>query len=263
MKIWPENESIHPLRRVKWGIDPTASRLHLGHLASLRLLQSIAKGRELTIVIGTLTARLGDPTGVNKTRPILSESVVRQNAEAIKEQLKRVCKFEFKIVENHTIADRATMADFLLDASSKFTVEELMQREEFSGRSVGLQELLVPLAQALDSVFLETQIEVGGQDQLINFSLTRKLQKSFGQRPQTCILSPIVTGLDGRKMSKSLDNCLFLDDSSETIRQKCLNISDDVMKEWLSLVADVPNQLEHPQKRKEQLSESIIKQLNP
>ena len=96
MNIWPNGENIHPLRRVKWGIDPTHSRLHLGHLVSIRALKSVSVGREITIVIGSCTARLGDPSGQNATRPTLSEALVRQNAEAITSQLRDVCKFPFR-----------------------------------------------------------------------------------------------------------------------------------------------------------------------
>lgn len=257
--IWPENENIHPLRRVKWGIDPTHSRLHLGHLVHLRKLASIAQGREITIVIGTCTARLGDPTGQNATRPVLSEAIVKQNSEAIVAQLRKLCKFQFRLVYNSVFAERASMQDFLHEVSSKFTVNELMERDNFKGRGVGLQELLVPLAQAWDSVCLETQIEVGGQDQMINFSLTRQLQKSMGQRPQTCILMPIINGTDGRKMSKTFDNCIFLDEPEETLKNKLMRISDTVMEEWIPLLVDGVTSAD-PRVRKEQMTASIISQ---
>lgn len=248
MKIFPEHANVHNLVRTKFGIDPTFNRLHIGHLVPLAWLKKQEK-RDVTIVLGTITARLGDPSGQDTTRPILSKFQVEQNAEAIRKQVKRVLPF-VRLVEQAELS-----ATQLLEISSHFSVSKVMSRDGFKKReSIGLHELSVPILQAMDSVVLQTQLEVGGEDQLFNFQLTRDVQVLHNQKPEACLMFPIIRGTDGEKMSKSKDNCIWLDDPQ--IGRRILSISDEVMDEWFPLFCDdEPNQ--HPFERKKQLAAAV------
>lgn len=253
MKIFPEQNSIHNLKNLKMGIDPTFNRLHIGHLVPLAWLKKNER-KDVTIVLGTITARLGDPSGQDKTRPILSELEVRNNADAIKKQV-------LKILPNARIWEQQELsATELLEISSHFTVSKMMSRDNFQAREgVSLHELSVPILQAMDSVLLQTELELGGEDQLFNFELTREIQKIHNQKPQTCLMFPIIRGTDGQKMSKSKGNCIWLDDPQ--IEQRILSISDEVMDEDL-IPLFCENPLEHPFERKKQLARAIKELLN-
>jgi tyrosyl-tRNA synthetase len=265
IKRFPEHGNITQLKRVKFGIDPTGSELHLGHLVPLRIVRELhEQKKEITLVIGTFTALLGDPTGQEKTRPILTETQVRYNADKLTNQIIKFLGFTPKVIENHTFAERSSIAHFLRDVTSQFTVAELMARENFKTRSVALHELLVPLIQAMDSVLLETEIEIGGNDQEVNFSLTRKLQTHFNQKPEIGLLCPVLQGTTGtKKMSKSAGNCIFLSDSTKEIQNKILNMSDLVLDEWLTLLTDIKEFPEDPRIKKQILIQEIIKQCAP
>ena len=250
-KSFPENVDISNLRNIKFGIDPTFNRLHIGHLVPLAWLKHHLK-KDITIILGTVTAQLGDPSGKDKTRPILSSMLVGSHADLIELQL-RIILPEVRIVRQAPID-----ALELLNVSSNFTVTKLMSRDGFQKReSVGSHELMVPILQALDSVFLQTELELGGEDQLFNFELTREVQKLHGQKPEACLMFPIIRGTDGQKMSKSLGNCIWLDDPN--IRQRIMSISDDVMDEWLPLFSTSDEAPDHPKERKEFLAQEICK----
>lgn len=260
-RVYPESGNIHVRRRVKFGIDPTADSLHLGHLVPLLLVKKLNnQGKDLRVVLGTFTATLGDPTGKNKTRPILSPAIVKINAAAIKEQVIKIVGW-LPFVENDFSAAHLDTAAFISQVASKFNVAELLARENFQDRSVCLSELLVPLMQALDSVLHRTDIEVGGEDQEINFKLTRALQEAMGVPTQVCLLTPIINGLDGKKMSKSANNCIFLTDPPELIKTKVLGISDTLMDEWLPLFTEKTEVPDDPRDRKKLLAYEILNHL--
>ena len=248
MKIFPEHQDIKNLNRVKFGIDPTFYRLHIGHLVPLVWLKKNFK-KDITIVLGTITARLGDPSGQDKTRPILSEVEVQANTKAISQQI-------YKILPSVRIwKQESILAGQLLEISSHFTVSKMMSRDNFQAREgVSLHELSVPILQAMDSVLLQTELELGGDDQLFNFELTREVQKIHNQKPEACLMFPIIKGTDGQKMSKSKNNCIWLDDPQ--IEQRILSISDEVMDEWFPLFCDEEPEI-HPFERKKQLAKSI------
>lgn len=265
-KIFPGNSVLQPGLRTKFGIDPTLDRLHLGHLVPLRLVRKLQeRGNQVTIVLGTFTATLGDPSGRDCTRPFLDESKVKSNADKILAQLNNLL-LPFSVVENNEFFKFLSINEFLRKVSS-ITVSNVLSRDSFQkriseGNSIAIHELLVPLFQALDSVFLKTELEIGGQDQLFNFSLTRQLQANLGVPPQICLMTPIIRGTDGRKMSKSFFNCIFIDESAETIFAKIMSISDDVMQEWFPLLTDnflITNQ---PLESKKLLAFDIVKQLH-
>jgi len=267
MNIFPENADISPSKRVKFGIDPTFPRLHLGHFIPIRLVKKMKEqGHKVTIVLGTFTAQLGDPSGRDNTRPILSENEVKQNADSILETVKNLLGDDVDFFPNHWIHNSMTLPNFLRDIVSKFTLSHMISRNAFANRiennhPIAMHELLVPMLQGMDSVHLKTEIEIGGQDQLFNFQIARSLQESHGQKPQTCIMLPVINGTDGRKMSKSFGNCIFLDETATDIFGKVMSIPDSVMVEWFPLLTDCSVTDLHPMEAKKKLAFEIVKQI--
>ena len=282
-QTFPDNVDLTPRKRVKFGIDPTFPRLHLGHLVPLRLVKKmIEDGHEVTIVLGTFTAQLGDPSGRDSTRPILSSDEVHKNADLILIQLQKFLgkilpevedpssfnwhNKDVVIFKNHQIHQNMPMHHFMKIASN-FTLTHMTSRNAFQDRinnnqSIAMHELLVPMLQGWDSVSLSSQIEIGGQDQLFNFQIARQLQEVNGQKPQGCILMPIINGTDGRKMSKSLGNCVFWDENPHDIFGKVMSIPDTVMEEWFPLFVDGETKETHPMEKKKVLAIEIVKQLH-
>jgi tyrosyl-tRNA synthetase len=254
-------------KRVKFGIDPTRDRLHLGHFVPLRLLRKLQDmGHEIHLILGTFTAQMGDPSGQDKTRPILSSDQVKENAEKILEQVQRILAPDFHVHRNHEFFQSMPITFFLEEIASEFTVASVMARDGFKkrgGDGVRVHEMLVPMCQAWDSVKVQADIEIGGTDQLFNFQMARRLQETFEQTPQVSLMTPVINGTDGRKMSKSFGNCIFLDDSPEEIFGKVMSISDEVMEEWLPLFHDLPVEWlpEHPMERKKILAGGIVRQV--
>lgn len=266
LEVFPKNSDLNKLKRVKFGIDPTFPKLHLGHLVPLRVVKDMQEqGKDVTIVLGTFTAQMGDPSGKDQTRPILSKVDVEDNAEHILNQVNSILNPGFSVFRNGDLFNVMTVPT-LLETVSKFTTQNLLSRDAFQKRmeneqSIGLHELIVPILQGTDSVHLKSEIEIGGSDQLFNFQIARRLQELDGQTPEVCLMAPIINGTDGRKMSKSLGNCIFLDESSEDIFGKCMSISDDVMTEWIPLLTDLTDLDENPMRRKKQMSHDILRQI--
>lgn len=278
MEIFPKGSNLDPVKRVKFGIDPTLDRLHVGHFLALRFVRQMCRdGHKVNFILGTFTARLGDPTGRDTTRPILNENEVSLNADGIERQIRRLMDIsphgQYDITRNDTIFKGMSLGDFM-EIASKFTAAEMLSRDAFQrrlagGGSVALHELLVPLCQGWDSVHLRTQIEVGGSDQLFNFQVARKLQEAYGQTPQSCVLMPILVGTDGRKMSKSFQNCIYLDEKPEQIFGKIMSLSDEVMDEWFEAfdpLADgdwvtEPVESTHPMEKKKILASGIVREV--
>jgi tyrosyl-tRNA synthetase len=266
IEIFPKGSNTKKAKRVKFGIDPTFHRLHLGHLVPLRVVRKLQEeGKEVTLVLGTFTAQMGDPSGRDKTRPILSKEEVESNADKILDQVIPILKPDFKIFRNGDLFNHMTVPE-LMNIVSDFTVQQIIKRDAFAKRmesevAIGVHELIVPILQGTDSVQLDADIEVGGTDQLFNFQIARRLQELNGQEPEICILAPIINGTDGRKMSKSFDNCIFLDEEPDDVFGKCMSISDEVMEEWIPLFMD-ENKETNPMLRKKKLAFEIIRQLH-
>lgn len=250
---------------VKFGIDPTANRLHLGHLIPLKILKQFqSKGNNIVLIIGDFTATLGDPSGKDATRPILTLNATRQNAQELIPILERILgkvsvRFNSEWLENITLNKFSHIL-------SQFTIHELLSRDSFQNRianqnPIGSHELIVPILQGLDSVEVNADIEIGGTDQLFNFQMSRTLQELNGQVPQICIFAPILNGLDGRKMSKSFNNCIWLDDSPKDCFGKTMSISDELMFEWLPIFCDNFNTNDHPMELKKQLAHSVTAEI--
>ena len=249
-----EEEMIELLRsgkklRLKEGFDPSAPDIHLGHAVVLRKLRQFQElGHQVILIVGDWTAQIGDPSGVSVTRPMLSAEEVKANAETYMQQF-------FKIVDREKTEvkwqsewfGKFTLAD-VIQLTSKFTVAQLLAREDFStrynaGRPIAVTELLYPLLQAYDSVAIEADVEFGGTDQKFNFLVGRELQSMVGQRPQQCLMTPLLVGTDGsQKMSKSLGNYIGVAEPPDEIYGKTMSIPDSLMMDYFELVTDVPDE---------------------
>jgi tyrosyl-tRNA synthetase len=229
--------------RVKLGMDPSTPDLHLGHtitLEKLRIFQEL--GHTPIFLVGDFTARIGDPTGRNKTRPALDADDVRRNAATYVEQVRKVLDVDRAEVRyNSEWMDRMSPADFVR-LCSRYTVARLLERDDFAKRHregipISVHELLYPLVQGYDSVALEADVELGGSDQLFNLLVGRELQRDYGQAPQAVMTHPLLVGTDGReKMSKSLGNTIGLTDAPEEMYGRVMSIPDALMPAWVRLL---------------------------
>lgn len=255
VEIVPEDELKEKLRqsikeekplKIKLGVDPTRPDLHLGHSVILRKLRQFQDlGHEAILIIGGFTARIGDPTGQNKTRPPLTEEEVGENAETYIQQAKKILdESKTTIVNNYDWLGSMSFMD-VVRLSSNLTVARMIERDDFSKRyknneAISLHEFLYPLAQGQDSVFLKSDVELGGTDQKFNLLVGRELQKSDGQDPQVCLMMPLLVGTDGTmKMSKSYDNYIGIDEPANDMYGKALSIPDELIYPYFELVTDV------------------------
>jgi len=232
---------------VKLGLDPTAPDIHLGFAVVLRKLRQFQDlGHQVIIIIGDYTALIGDPSGRSATRPMLSKEEIQENARTYVDQLTRILDRDRTTVRfNSEWLGKLSFAD-IVSLTSKMTVAQVMEREDFhnrytQGQPISLHELLYPLAQAYDSVAIEADVEMGGQDQMFNILAGRGLQRELGQEPQVAFYMPLLVGLDGvKKMSKSLGNYVGIAEPPDTMFGKLLSISDELMPMYFELCTDVP-----------------------
>jgi tyrosyl-tRNA synthetase len=230
--------------RVKLGIDPTSPDLHLGFMVVLEKLQRFAEaGHEVTLIIGGFTARIGDPSGKNVTRPQLSRDEIEANMQTYREQAGKVLDLErVTIRDNSEWLDKLKLED-LIKLLSKTTVAQMLERNDFhnrygAGTPISLHEFLYPVAQAYDSVAIEADVELGGTDQLFNLLLGRHYQREYGQPVQICATVPLLVGLDGeKKMSKSLGNYVGIAEPASEQFGKLMKISDELMPVYGRLAA--------------------------
>ncbi|GBD14626.1 Tyrosine--tRNA ligase [bacterium HR25] len=253
-EIVPEEEFLAALRsgrrlRLKMGFDPTRPVITLGWAVGLRKLRQLQElGHLVVLIIGDVTAQIGDPSGQSETRPMLTAEEVQANAEAILQ------KFFLILDESRTEVRRQsewfgsfTLGD-VVRLAAKATVAQMLQREDFArrfeaGRPIGLHELVYPLLQGYDSVAIQADVEFGGTDQKFNILVGRELQPQFGQRPQCALLVPLLVGLDGqRKMSQSLGNYVAIDAPPHDMFGKLMSIPDHLILQYLELLTDVPDE---------------------
>lgn len=243
-------DSNKPLK-IKLGLDPTAPDLHLGHtvvLTKLRQFQDM--GHEIQFLIGDFTAMIGDPTGKNVTRKPLSRNDVKKNAETYQKQVFKILdKSKTKVLYNSEWMDKLG-SDGIISLSAQYNVARMLERDDFkkrfkAGESIAIHEFLYPLIQGYDSVHLESDIEIGGTDQKFNLLVGRELQEKYGKKPQIIITMPLLEGTDGvKKMSKSLNNYIGIDESPKEIFGKIMSISDDLMWRYLDLISlKTPNEI--------------------
>lgn len=229
---------------VKLGIDPTSPDLHLGHMAVLDKLQRFAQaGHQVTLIIGDFTGRIGDPSGKNVTRPQLTPEEIDANMQTYRRQAAKVLDLERIAVRyNSEWLDKLTVAD-LIKLLAKTTVAQMLERNDFanrygSGTPISLHEFLYPVAQAYDSIAVESDVELGGSDQLFNLLLGRHYQREYGQAPQICATVPLLVGLDGqKKMSKTLGNYVGIDEPPAEQFGKLMKIADELIPVYARLAA--------------------------
>ncbi|MCE1230143.1 MAG: tyrosine--tRNA ligase [Firmicutes bacterium] len=261
--------------RVKAGFDPTAPDLHLGHGVLLRKMAQFQKlGHTVIFLIGDFTGMIGDPTGKKATRPPLSRAEIEANAETYKAQVFKVLDPDLTEIRfNSEWMDGLKGPDWIRLAS-KFTVAQMLERNDFQKRlqasePISFHELLYPLVQAYDSVALQADVELGGNDQLFNLMRGRDLQEAMGQPPQVVLTVPLLLGLDGvEKMSKSLGNYIGFFESADDQFGKAMSLSDTLMWEWYLLLTDkLPAEIEalkagHPMEAKKALAREIAGQFH-
>lgn len=230
--------------RVKLGMDPSSADLHLGHsVVLMKLRRFLELGHTPIFLVGDFTARIGDPSGRNKTRPALDEAQVKENASTYVAQVAKLLDVDAVEVRfNSEWMDKMTPSDFVR-LCSHTTVARMLERDDFSKRyasevPIFIHELLYPFVQGYDSVALEADVELGGTDQTFNLLMGRELQRAYGQPPQAVITHPLLVGLDGHeKMSKSLGNSIGITDEPNEMYGKVMSIPDDAMDAWHKLLS--------------------------
>lgn len=253
--IIPEDELIRKLERaikenkplkIKLGCDPSRPDLHIGHSVVLRKLRQFQDiGHEAILVIGDFTGMIGDPTGKNKTRPSLSLEETRHNGKSYFEQASKILDpVKTRIVYNSEWLAPMAFAD-VVKMASMYTVARMLERDDFQNRyrnnePISVHEFLYPLAQAMDSVALASDVELGGTDQRFNLLVGRDIQKEYGQEPQVIITMPLLEGTDGvQKMSKSLNNYVGIDDVPKEMFGRIMSIPDSLIYKYFELTTNV------------------------
>lgn len=240
LKKFKENRPL----RIKAGFDPTAPDLHLGHTVLINKLKHFQDlGHEVLFLIGDYTAKIGDPTGKNATRPPLSEEKIKENAQTYKDQVFKILDpAKTQIMFNSDWFSNMSAGD-MIGLASQQTVSRMLERDDFSKRyasqtPISIHEFLYPLVQGYDSVAMKADVELGGTDQTFNLLMGRTLQSRYGQEPQVCITVPILEGLDGvNKMSKSLNNYIGIYDSAGSMYQKILSMPDTLIERYFDLLS--------------------------
>lgn len=233
--------------RIKLGIDPTAPDIHLGFAVPLRKMRQLQDmGHEVILIVGDFTASIGDPSGKSETRPMLSTEQIRANADTFTSQFWMILdRSKTTLTFNGDWLGKMTFGDVVKE-TSRVTVARILERDDFQNRlaeerPIGLHELLYPIAQALDSVEIRADVEIGGTDQRFNILMGRDLQESRGQEPQVGLFMPLLPGLDGvHKMSKSLGNYIGITEQPKDMFGKAMSIPDEVMAMYFDLATDLP-----------------------
>lgn len=279
-KLQRAKETGKPLR-VKYGADPSAPDIHLGHTVGLRKLREFQDlGHTVVFIIGDFTGMIGDPSGKSKTRKALSKAEVAENAKSYQEQVFKVldpARTELRF--NGDWFSPMTFEE-VIRLSAKVTVAQMLQRDDFAKRHaanqpISLVEFLYPLVQGHDSVVVEADVELGGTDQLFNLLLGRELQKQAGQEPQVVMTLPLLEGLDGvQKMSKSLDNYVGVSESPKEMFGKLMSVSDELMWRYFELIlgwtaeqiANLKAEVQagrNPREVKDEMAQAVISQFYP
>ncbi len=282
-EIFPENPeenlaklleiSDRPLR-VKLGIDPTGSDLHLGHSIPFRKLRDFQDaGHTAVVIIGDFTAQIGDPTGKSEVRTQLSAETVKQNAQTYLDQLRPILDFDtpgrLEIRYNSEWLKDLDLAK-IQELLATMTVQQMLAKEAFAKRyesenPIYIHEFLYPLMQGYDSVVIQADVELGGTDQKFNIAVGRDLQRHFGLKPQFGLLLPILIGTDGKeKMSKSLNNYVGLKDNHHMMYQKLQNTPDTLLKDYFELLTklDLNHLPENPRDQQKLLAREIVTQFH-
>jgi tyrosyl-tRNA synthetase len=264
--------------RIKLGLDPTSPDIHLGHTVVLRKMRQFQDlGHKAVLIIGDYTARIGDPTGQNTTRPMLSPEQIDKNAKTYFDQAGKILDTssdKLEVRHNSEWLEKMTLME-LIQIAAKKTIAQMLQRDSFKlrlekGTDVYAHEFIYPLMQGYDSVAVKSDVELGGTDQTFNNLVGRDIQKTYNQPQQVVITVPILVGLDGKeKMSKSKGNYIGVTDEPNDMFGKVMSISDDMMANYFTLLTDLPaekiaeltnSQKTHPKEAKVLLAKMIISQ---
>ena len=252
--------------RIKLGIDPTAPDIHLGFVVVLKKLREFQDlGHTAVLLVGDYTARVGDPSGRSKTRPVLSPEQIEANTGTYLEQAYLVLDHDrTEVRHNSEWLARLSLAD-VIELTRATTLARILERDDFSkrfsaGDSISLTELLYPLMQAYDSVALDADVELGGTDQLYNLLMGRHVMEYYGKEPQCVLTTPLLVGTDGTaKMSKSLGNYIGVTDPSSEMFGKAMSITDRLMPDYYSLVLGRPMPNAEPVEQKRELARSLVR----
>ena len=270
-------KSGKPLR-IKLGVDPSRPDLHLGHAVVLKKLREFQDlGHIVVLIIGDFTARIGDPSGRSKTRPMLSAEEAKKNAISYQKQAFKILDEEKTELRFNSEWLEPLNFEDVIRLTAKYTVARMLERDDFekrykSGEPISIAEFLYPIAQAYDSVAIKADVEMGGTDQKFNLLVGRKYQEEFGQKPQIVMTMPLIEGTDGTlKMSKSYNNYIALEDVPEDVYGKVMSIPDSLMFKYARLLTDlevekaeedVKNGKLHPMTFKKRLAFEITKWLH-
>lgn len=276
-RLKKSNEEKQPLN-VKFGLDPSAPDIHLGHTVGLRKMKQLQDlGHKVVIIIGDFTGKIGDPTGKSKGRKALTTEQVLENAKTYEEQIFKVLdKDKTEVRFNSEWLEKLSFEE-TIKLASKMTVARMLEREDFKKRyenqiPISVHEFFYPLMQGYDSVSIHADIEIGGTDQRFNLLMGRMLQKEYDQEPQVTIFMPLLEGLDGKeKMSKSLGNFIGIGERAEVMYEKAMTIPDDLIIKYFNLVTDIhpddieriksdlENNIVNPRDIKMKLAKEIVK----
>jgi len=272
-EIIPEDDLVRKLERsaqdgsalrIKQGFDPTRPDLHIGHAVSIRKLRTFQElGHEVIFVVGSGTARIGDPTGRNETRPPLSEAEIHENARTYVEQVGTILDVERVRIEYNSDWLLPLTLPEIIKLTASMTVARMLERDDFAKRytegvPISIHEFLYPLMQAYDSVYLHADVELGGTDQRFNLLVGRTLQERYGQEPQVCLIMPLLRGTDGeQKMSKSYNNYIAITEPAEEQFGKTMSIPDALLDEWYELAGLGAERDEDPYKAKRALGRIV------
>lgn len=254
--------------KIKFGADPSAPDLHLGHTVVLHKLKQFQDlGHEVIFLIGDFTASIGDPTGKSETRKSLSREQIIANAKTYQDQVFKILdRNKTRVVYNSEWINKLTPSD-LIKLMANITVAQMLEREDFKkryteGRAISLHEFLYPILQGYDSVALQADVELGGTDQKFNLLVGRDLQLAHGQEPQALVIMPILEGLDGvNKMSKSLGNHIGITEPANDMFGKIMSLPDALMPRYYQLLTTIPfDSKEHPRDAKLKLGKYIVTQ---
>lgn len=259
--------------RLYFGVDPTGADLHLGHAVVLwKLKQFQEMGHEVILLIGDFTARIGDPTGKDAARKPLTEREVKENFKNYKKQASKILDFsKVKIKYNSQWLSKLKFED-ILKLSSNFTVQQMIQREMFQRRlnsdlPISLQEFMYPLMQGYDSVAMDVDLEVGGNDQMFNMLAGRTLQKIYNNKDKNVLTTKLLLGTDGRKMSKTYNNFIAIMDGPNEMFGKLMSMKDELMDDYFDIVTrlsideinKIKNSSQNPRDIKAKLAKEIVK----
>lgn len=260
------------------GIDPTSTKIHLGHAVPLRKLQAFVElGHNVTFLIGDFTALIGDTSDKDTERPVLTSEEIEKNFQTYKSQAEKVLDFSKVTVRHNSEWLKKLNFEEIVKLTQHFSVgdfvgRELIRKRLSDNKRVGLHEFLYPVMQGYDSYFMDTDIQVGGTDQTFNMQAGRTLQKDIRHKESFVLTGPLLEGTDGRKMSKSWGNAIWLDDTAEDIYAKVMAIKDELIVQYYTLATNVPMEAvneaeaalkkgEHPMHLKKELAFEITKEL--